>query len=83
MTSTWVTPSSPGIQISEEIELWKSETWSYPLYTLAYILVMQNTGSNIEKQKLSQILPLKQSLKGVILIQFWRLMVIKDQFTYS
>ena len=80
---TWVTPSSLGIQIPEAIELWKSETWSYPLYTLAYMLVMKNTGSNQAKHKLSQISLATNLLKGFILIHFWRLMMIKKQFAYS
>ena len=41
MTSIWVTPSLIEIQISEAIELWKAEAWSYPIYTLIYTLVMQ------------------------------------------
>ena len=68
MTSTWETPSSLVIQISEVIELWKSETRYYYLYTLAYILVTKNTGSNKEKQKMSQISRSTKLLKGLSLI---------------
>ena len=71
MTSTGVTPSS------EVIESWKEETWSYSIYTLAYILMMQNIGPNQEKPKLSQISPATNLLKGLILIKGWRLLMIK------
>ena len=52
MTSTWVIPSSQVVHISEKIEFYKAETQYYPLYTLSYIMVMQDAGSNQEKQKL-------------------------------
>ena len=58
--STWVTPSFPGIQISEEISFCKADTWSYPIYTLVYTLAMKNILFNKEKHKLSQILPFKK-----------------------
>ena len=59
MTSTWVTPSSLGIKISEEITSRKSHIQYYPLLTL----VVQHTGSNQSKQKLPQILPFTKLLK--------------------
>ena len=57
-----------GIQISVEISSCKEEAWYYLLYTLVYTLVIQNTGSNKEKQKLSQISQFTTSLKGLSLI---------------
>ena len=57
MKSTWVTPSFPGIQISEEISFCKADTWSYPIYTLVYTLAMQNIGFNQAKHKRSQTSP--------------------------
>ena len=55
MKITWVTSSLMGINILEAIEFWKVETWSYPIYTLAYILVMQNIGYNQAKKTVSNI----------------------------
>ena len=83
MTKPRVTPSSLEIQISEAIKFWKAETWSYSLYTLAYILVVQNEGYNQSKQKLSQISPFAKLLKELILVKFWRLLMMKEQFMYS
>ena len=83
MTSTWVIPSSLGIHISTEIELWKSETWYYTIYILVYTLVMQNIISNQAKNKLSQISPFTKLLKILSLVTFWRLLVMKEQLTYS
>ena len=77
--STWLTPSSLVIQISEAIYFWKEETRPYPLYTLAYILVMKNIEYNQEKHKLLQISPFKILLKGMSIIQSWRLLMMRDQ----
>ena len=43
---------------------------------------VQNIVSNQSRQKLSQIPPFKKKLKGLILIQFCRLLMTKEQFAY-
>ena len=46
-------------------------------------LVVKNTGSTQANQKLTQILPFAILLKGLSLIQFCRLFMMKERFTYS
>ena len=76
---TQVTLSSLTTQISAEIRFQKSESQSYPLSTF----VVQNTLSNQAKQKIPQMLSLTKWLKGLSLIQFWRLIMMKEKYTYS
>ena len=86
MTEVWVlymTSTLVITKISAEILFCKAETWYYHIYTLLYTLVMQNIVSNKEKQKLSQILSFKKLMKGLSLVHFWRLLMMKEQFTYS
>ena len=73
MTSICVTLSLLVIHISAVIKCSKSATRTYPLSSL----VLQNTGSTQEKQKLPQILPLTKWLKWLSLIQFWSLLMLK------
>ena len=64
---------------------WPKFPWSgigpvkHPLSTV----VLQNAGYNQTKHKLTQILPFPKLLDGFILIQCWRLLMMKEQFTYS
>ena len=46
-------------------------------------MLMKNIGSNKNIYKLSQISPFKKLLKVLSLVKFWRLLVMKDKFTYS
>ena len=42
----------------------------------------KNTGSNQAKQKMSQISTFKKLLKGLSLVKYWKLLMLKEQFTY-
>ena len=71
------------IHVSEAIALYKAETSYYPLFTLVYTLVTKNIRLNQAKHKLSQVSPFTKILRRFSLIQFWKLLMIKEQFTYS
>ena len=79
MTGTCTKISLQRLQISTVITFRKSDIWSYTISTL----VRKCTGYNKSKQKLTQILPFTELLKGLSLILFWRLLKMKEQFTYS
>ena len=66
------------IQISAAITFWKAEIQSYPLYTF----IVKNIGSIEAKQILPQILTFKKLLKGLSLVKYWKLLMLKEQFTY-
>ena len=82
IAGTWVTPSLLRIQISAEILLWKSENFYYFICTLLYTRVMQYKIFNQTKQNLSQISTFTKLLKVLSFIKCWRLLTMKDKFTY-
>ena len=55
----------------------KVETCYYPFHALVYILAMKNIGFNQAKHKRSQISHFTKLLKGLSLVKFCRLLIMK------
>ena len=78
ITGLWVTLPFLRIYTLAAITYLKLYTQYYPFSTL----LVKTIGPNKETQKLTQISPFKKWIKGSIIMQFWRLMMIKEELTY-